>query len=521
MNPVFPSLVEYLRTQTGLISESVNYSGITSYILKHVLSGEEVLFLSLDESSGKMTIENAQGLRSHGLTGKSLTFGGNIRSPIWVKQAVLIISDMDCEQQLINGDELLEELWLIGIKSLMMAAVNERGLIIVGSVAQNVFSKYDENFLKSTAVQAAYIIESSIRVREVKRELKDKEEQLSLTEKIAFTSDLPEMLRSTLKAVHAVVRGDTGSIMLIDETGQALKVKAAFGLPKEAGRYSVRIGEGIAGWVAKNRRGVVIDDLPPGEISLKRERDLVSSISVPMMAKDRLVGVVNVGSKKESARFNQEHIDKVAKLISKASIAIDNTRRGKGFEGAFVETIKAMARLIETKDTTLRGHAERVARYAVKTARKLDRPESEVRSILLAATLHDIGYAGINQAIFRVRSPLSTVERVLVNTHPIIASDALKDIARFNEITDIILHHHERFDGKGYVSGLKGDAIPLGSRIIAIADAFDAMTTRRSYRESLSLEKTIEELKDKSGKQFDPKLVNVFIDSIEIDGKTD
>jgi len=508
--PSFPSLVEFMRPSADLLAETKDFSFISEYLLKYIISAEDILFLTINKSTSKLKVKEASGIKTEKLAARDLNFGGNLRSPIWRAESLLSISDMDSNQSLIIDDELMDELWLSGVKSVMVSVVSELALIVVGSSNKNAFSKIDEDFLKSSATQLGYILESSEQIEEAKRALEEKSRQLSLTEKIAFTSDIKEMMRSTLTAVHSVMDSDTGSIMLLDENGKALKVRAAYGLPKEVGDFSVEIGQGIAGWVAKTKKAIIINDIPPREVKYKRS-DLVSSISCPMVAGDKLIGVINIGSRNEKLIFSDGDIEKITKLVSQASIAIDNSNSGRGLEDVFFDTISALARIIEVKDKSLKGHAERVAKHCVAIARKMDLSLSEIRVIELAAILHDIGYAGVNSSIFRLKNPLSSVEKVLVKTHPIVASDALRNIPRFREVAEFILHHHERYDGKGYVMGLSGNEIPLGARIIAVADAYDAMISKRSFRDSMTSKGALDEIRQESGTQFDPKIVEIFL----------
>lgn len=508
--PSFPSLVEFMRPSSDMIIDTKDFSFISEYILKYMIRAEDALFLTINKATGTLKVRVASGLKTEKLYSRDLKFGGNLESPTWRAESLLNIPDMDSDQSLVADDEMMDELWLSGVKSSMVAAVGDSALLVVGSSSKNSFSKSDEKFLKSTASQLGYIIESSEKIEVARSALEEKSKQLQLTEKIAFTSDLNEMMRSTLTAVHSVMESDTGSIMLLDEDGKELKVKAAFGLPKEVGDFSVKVGQGIAGWVAKTKKAIVINDIPSQNVDYKR-RDLVSSISCPMVAGDKLIGVINIGSRKDSLIFSEEDIGRITKLISQASIAIDNSNSGRGLGDDFIDTMKALSKIIEVKDKTLKGHAERVAKLSVAVARKMSLSLSETRVVELAAILHDIGYAGVNSSIFRLKTPLSSVEKVLVKTHPIIASDALKKIPRFREVAEVVLHHHERYDGKGYVMGLAGEEIPLGARIIAVADAYDAMISKRSFRDSMTSQMAADEINQKAGTQFDPGIVEIFL----------
>lgn len=181
----------------------------------------------------------------------------------------------------------------------------------------------------------------------------------------------------------------------------------------------------------------------------------------------------------------------------------------------YTSTIQALATAIEAKDPYTKGHSERVTKYAVAIAREMGLSSEEVRQILYAAILHDIGKIGVSGDILRKPGALSEEERDFVKKHPEIGAGIISSIRVLKEIVPIVLYHHERFDGKGYPGGKKGEEIPLGARIIAVADAFDAMTSDRPYRPRMTVEQAREEIVRNAGTQFDPQVVEAFLRVLE------
>ena len=175
-----------------------------------------------------------------------------------------------------------------------------------------------------------------------------------------------------------------------------------------------------------------------------------------------------------------------------------------------VDTIKALVYILQDRDEYIAGHSRRVAEYAVSIAQELSLPEREVENIRLAALLHEIGIIGIREGLLHKPGKLSDEEYNHVKTHPLVAERMLKPIPELRGVIPYIKHEHERYDGKGYPDGLKGEEIPLGARIIAVADAFDAMTSDRPYRSAYRAEEAMAELERKAGSQFDPRVVEVF-----------
>jgi HD-GYP domain-containing protein (c-di-GMP phosphodiesterase class II) len=182
-----------------------------------------------------------------------------------------------------------------------------------------------------------------------------------------------------------------------------------------------------------------------------------------------------------------------------------------------LSTIKTLAVAIEAKDYYTRGHSDGVTRYAVEIAQEMGLPEKEIEIIKHAGILHDLGKLGIDNAILRKPGKLTDEEYNLVKKHPELGENMLMPLKFLKDEKSIVRHHHERFDGTGYPDGIKGKAIPLGARIIAVADTFDAITSDRPYRPIYPMNKAVEEIRECSGTQFDPSVVEAFLQLIKND----
>lgn len=178
-----------------------------------------------------------------------------------------------------------------------------------------------------------------------------------------------------------------------------------------------------------------------------------------------------------------------------------------------LELTMALAKALDSRDTYTLHHSENVAKYAVDTAKKMGLSKDICDVIYIGGLLHDIGKIGIPEYILTKPGKLTDDEYAIIKNHPNIGYEMIKHVSNFNEngILDIVLYHHERYDGNGYPNGLKGDQIPLIARIVAIADTFDAMTSRRVYRPELDLEYTLNEICKNKGTQFDPEITDVFL----------
>jgi HD-GYP domain-containing protein (c-di-GMP phosphodiesterase class II) len=198
-------------------------------------------------------------------------------------------------------------------------------------------------------------------------------------------------------------------------------------------------------------------------------------------------------------------------LAEQVSMIITSAELYQNLKDFLLNVIKTLVYSIEAKDSYTRGHSERVSRLAMMIAEAMDLSPGEKEALNLAAVLHDIGKIGVPGKILNKVGKLTSEEFLLIKDHPDKGFRILKPIEQLNESLSAIRHHHERYDGTGYPSGLKGKEIPLYARMIAIADMYDAMTSRRSYRENISHEDAIADIITVKGKQLDPEIVEIFV----------
>ena len=218
-----------------------------------------------------------------------------------------------------------------------------------------------------------------------------------------------------------------------------------------------------------------------------------------------------------------DKFDQLLLLIESALKSIDQMREIKRIndeladanqklEKAYMESIETLRYTVEAKDPYTKGHSDRVAAYSVLIGKKMGLSEEDQRTLMIGGLFHDIGKIGVPDSILRKPDRLTDEEYSEIKNHPSIGAHILAPATIFQEIIPIVKHHHEKYDGKGYPSQLAGEEIPLFARIAAVADTFDAMTSKRTYRDELPLDVVIAEIERCKGTQFDPQVADAFLD---------
>ncbi len=214
---------------------------------------------------------------------------------------------------------------------------------------------------------------------------------------------------------------------------------------------------------------------------------------------------ISVGRALNTRRLELEVLDYQQHLEEKVKVQADKIRN------SFMNAVTALALALDAKDEYTSGHSGRVSEISVVIAKEMAMPENAVEKIRLAGLIHDIGKIGVKEAVLNKPGKLTSEEFEHIKTHPAIGERILKPIVEEREILDMVRLHHERFDGRGYPDGLSGEQIPVGAAIMALADAYDAMTSDRPYRKSLGNSIAVEEIKKGSGTQFTPDVVAAFL----------
>lgn len=354
-----------------------------------------------------------------------------------------------------------------------------------------------------------------------------------VSEAIALSHDIDHILDVVLRAVLDEVKADVATLHLRDpRTGkyeERVKIVAADsfsspgaangGLPTPAFNFLVdqfTAGVPILAHGGRATKFFTESAAPP---------ELSSYVAVPLTVRANMVGILNVFSFTPGKKFDEGHRKMLVVLASRAASAIDNARlygelrasnddlvrANTSLEEMFQQTVAGFAQALEESDMYTRGHSERVAVYSEVLARGLTLPEAEIRRIVQAGVMHDVGKIGVRYDMLNKPGKLTPEEVQVFRQHPEKGKRILEPVPCLHGLIDGCWCHHEWWDGGGYSRGLSGHNIPVVGRIVAIADAYDAMTSDRAYRRALPHEVAVNEIERCAGTQFDPELSEAFI----------
>lgn len=338
--------------------------------------------------------------------------------------------------------------------------------------------------------------------------------------KVGSVSKLTSLVKQITQMTQHALRASASSVLLLDERNDELYFDIAEGEAEKAlKRIRLSSRSGIAGWVTHHHKPLIVNDVTKDEHFNKQVDDITgfatkSIICVPLAVHRKTIGVLEVLNKLDGSDFNEGDLEILTAVASTAAMAIENTRLQQSVADGYRSTIEALAAAVDAKDPYTAGHSQRVMEYALRGGSSLSLSQDELAILEYAAILHDIGKLGIPDSILLKPGPPDPEELLVIRQHPSIGANIIKNIPFLEEARKLILHHHERYDGTGYPDGLRGTEIPVGSCLIAIADAFDTMTTDRLYHAAISAEHALEELHRCSGTQFCPLAVDAFISSL-------
>ena len=363
-----------------------------------------------------------------------------------------------------------------------------------------------------------------------------------LGQEIAETGDFIEMVRTSLHLLLGTLAIRRGAVVECPRTQELTNPLADWGLAKDyQGRFLIEESDREAFLNSADSALEINSDDPAFAPFLERHganlREQEIELMVPMIVRGHLTGLVLLGGKASDDPFTPEDIEVIRAMVRHIGVGIhqhrllaevkhqaeENRRLYDDLRAIYRDTVRAFAAAIDVKDTYTQGHSERVGKYSEIIARELGWGENEVEGIAIAGYLHDIGKLVVERKIINAPYKIDAKESSELNRHPTAGFEILSPIHHpYADIPLMAKYHHERLDGRGYPDGLTDKQIPMGAKIVSLADSFDAMTTDRPYKGRRAFPSVVEDLRQNVGKQFDVAVVAAFCRALlkELTGET-
>jgi len=373
-----------------------------------------------------------------------------------------------------------------------------------GSVAASAVDNVYQTFIQAPDVAATA------------EQLRNAQERLAAVYKanqiISSEQDLKKVFRAVMDQIFSLMPAHNGVILLRDEKTGELVTEY---VKSRSGNAEVVISSQIVSQAAE--RGEAILTLDAADDSrFERGMSIItqnisSAMCAPLMHQDESLGVLYVDTRGTTNAFEQGDVELLVGVAGPAAIAIKNAQYVNELERAYEDTLKALSNAVELRDHYTVGHTWRVTNFAIEIAKALGWNEERLQSVERGGLLHDVGKIGVDNAILSKPGRLTDEEYEKMKVHPERGAQLMRDIKLLRPIVPYCLYHHERYDGRGYPYGLKGEEIPIEGRLTAVADTFDAMTSHRPYRRGLDPEVAIAEIEGGKGTQFDPVCADALI----------
>lgn len=340
---------------------------------------------------------------------------------------------------------------------------------------------------------------------------------------LGSNTSLRQTILSTLRSAILETRATCGYVMLFSEEDKdKLITEAAF---SEAGDFEfpeeMSVGEGLSGYVAKMGQQIAIsaDDAGPHDFD-GLSAGVRAAVSVPLVTRgfgggsqstaEQVLGVMTLLDNEDANAFPSEDMELLQALSSLLAVAVSNARMEERRRSTFLRTLESLATALEARDEYTRGHSQRVCEFSLMVGEKMGFGAEALEELRVGTILHDIGKIGVPDEILNKRGRLTDEEFMIMRQHPVIGYEICKPLMLSEGVLMIIRNHHEKLDGTGYPDGLKGGELPLSLRIVCAVDAFDAMSSRRPYREVMDPLHVQAELSKGAGTQFDPVVIETL-----------
>ncbi|MEJ5165749.1 MAG: HD domain-containing phosphohydrolase [Thermoanaerobaculia bacterium] len=391
----------------------------------------------------------------------------------------------------------------------------------------NPFSEKSINIAESVIRQAAIALDNSRIYENLEFKVKELKALFDVAKALLVTLDINEILKRTITSLSQAFHLSIAYIFLKNKDN-TLSLKASSGVePEKITIKTLKPGEGIIGSCFQTGKVRYSPNVKEDPDYIEMNPGIHSQLAIPLSIKEEVIGVLSLESYLPDA-FRAEDIQLIKAVSAQLALAIRQVQLHTELEQAHItlkdtyfETMQALCNAVEAKDKYTQGHVERTATYALEVGIRMGLSEDQLDNLRLASMLHDIGKIGIPEDLLQKSSYLTPREREIIKRHVDIGVQILQEIDFLKPAIPAIYYHQEWYSGYdgvesfGYPVGIKGEEIPIEARIIAVVDSFDAMTSTRPYRKALSWDEAVKRLIIEKGRQFDPAIVDIFIDILQ------
>lgn len=398
------------------------------------------------------------------------------------------------------------------------------GMFTIDRCSDNGYTNEEIEIAQQFANRAAIAITNAKLFKQMKSNLEKIQILRQVDTAITSSQEVDEVLETVLTQVVKGLQVEIAVIFLFDEETQSLSYVSNVGYRNPGHpEICIPIGQGYSGLVAKQKSPVFIPEIEGVDDGRAYpfnyfDEDVVAYYGFPLISKGKFMGVMEVLNRSR-LEPDEAWFEFAETLARQTAVAVDNItlfsnlqKVNREIREAYDATIEGWARALEIRDKETEGHSRRVVELTTEVAERCGVSGEELEHLQRGVILHDIGKMGIPDDILRKPGPLGGDEWQIMRQHPLFAHEMLKDIEYLRPACNIPLYHHERWDGSGYPEGLSGEEIPHEARIFAVVDAWDALTSDRPYRDAWSPEKAKQYLVEQAGKEFDPKVVKIFLE---------
>jgi HD-GYP domain-containing protein (c-di-GMP phosphodiesterase class II) len=518
-----------LQSLSSRAASVLDLYNITNMILTEVTSTLHIpkaAFFLRDEETGVFQLTTQIGQDDIG----NLSFRQRHPVILWLSTQNLplsrqVIEDLPQFQSLWKSER--EDLEEMGAELFIPIKVQSQlvGIFAWGSKrSEQAFSTEDKLTLSTVANQTAVAIENARLFTAEQSRRKEIDTLYNLSHQLVATDDLETVLKGIAQHAAESIHVTYSRILLREENGnyycRVIYPERNLAGPLRLGKIEPIVAEHYYDRILHHGKSVVLDINEPDWQKEEKQALFINHASTlclcPLKGVDEHLGLLILGEfhRSQAAPFSATELRLVNAIADYGASAIQRAMLHEQLEENFLQTVVSLANAIDARDAYTGDHSQRMGDMATRVSQAMNLSKKEVESVYWAAVLHDIGKIGVPDEILNKPGPLTDEEWTSMKEHPLIGAEIVAPVKYLAPVAPIILAHHEKYDGSGYPHGLKRNEIPLGSRIVAVVDAYVAIRDKRVYSESHTHDEAIEEIKRCSGTQFDPEVVDVFCRTI-------